>query len=62
MNTVEFTSEEMGVLQEVLQSEMREIDGEVLLTDSHEFKEMPKRRRGVLANLITKLSGIQASA
>lgn len=62
MQNFEFTSEELGVLREVLQHSISEIDVEVFRTDTHEFKEMLKRRREVLERLLGKFAASPVAA
>ncbi len=56
MQRIEFTDPELDVLREVLRHEMSEIDLEIFRTDTHDFKEMLKRRRDVLDHVLTKLA------
>ena len=56
MQTLELTAPELEVLREVLQHELTQMEVEVFRTDSPDFKEMLKRRRGVLELLVAKLS------
>ncbi|HWX22128.1 MAG TPA: hypothetical protein VN578_19680 [Candidatus Binatia bacterium] len=61
MQHTEFSSDELEVLREVLQHAVSEIDVEVFRTDTHEFKEMLKRRREVLEHILAKLSAVPAT-
>jgi len=58
---LEMTSEELEVLREVLESELKEIDVEVFRTDTHDFKELLKHRRAVLEGFMAKLSAVPAA-
>jgi hypothetical protein len=62
MQKFEFSNEEVEVLREVLQHGITEIDVEVFRTDTHEFKEMLKRRRTVLEQIFSKLSAVPVNA
>jgi hypothetical protein len=62
MQKFEFSHEEIEVLREVLHHGITEIDVEVFRTDTHEFKEMLKRRRTVLERVFSKLSAAPVNA
>jgi hypothetical protein len=51
-----FNSEELELLREVLERELREIDVEVFRTDSHDFKAILKQRKAMMEALLEKLS------
>jgi hypothetical protein len=55
MQNFEFTVEEVEVLRDILQHNLSEIDVEVFRTDTHDFKEMLKRRRTTLEHLLAKI-------
>ena len=60
MQTLEFTPEELDVLREVLRHYTKEMEVEVLHTDTHDFKAMLKHRRDVLEQILARLSAIPA--
>jgi hypothetical protein len=57
MQNFELTAEELEVLRDILQHNLSEIDVEVFHTDTHDFKEMLKRRRNTVEHLLAKLPG-----
>jgi hypothetical protein len=58
MLNLEMTAEELEVLCEMLENELKKVDVEVLRTDTHDFKELLKHRRAVLEQVFAKLSAI----
>jgi hypothetical protein len=62
MQHLELTVGEAEVLREVLQHTIHEMGVEVCRTDSHEYKEMLKRRRTVLEKVVVKLAASPAVA
>ena len=56
MQNLEFTAEEQGVLRDVLEHRIAEIDVEIFRTDAHDFKEMLKHRRVLLEHVLSKLA------
>lgn len=56
MQTIEFTMEEVEELREMLRHKIEEVNLETFRTDTHDFKQMLKHRRGVLEHLLTKIS------
>jgi len=60
MQTIEFTSEELEALRELLEHSQRELDVEVFRTDSPDFKQMLKNRRHTLEQILDKLSATPA--
>ena len=62
MKNFEFTAEELEVLREILQHNLNEIDVEVFRTDTHDFKEMLKRRRDTVEHLLAKLPASAVAA
>ena len=62
MQTVEFTMDEIEVLREVLQQKIDETDVEMSRTDTHNFKEMLKRRRQLLDQTLNKVSSVPIAA
>ncbi len=62
MQSVEFSTEELEVLRQVLQHFVTEIDVEVFRTDAYEFKEMLKHRRDILERLLEKVSALPQPA
>ena len=56
MQAIEFTPEELEVLRELLEHSLREMNVEVLRTDSHDFKAMLKHRIELIEQVATKLS------
>jgi len=61
MNITQLTAEEKDVLRDVLTHEIETIKIEVFHTDTHEFKEMLKRRRVVLEQLLDKMNAASVS-
>jgi len=57
MQSFELTAEEAAVLRDILQHNLSEIEVEVFRTDTHDFKEMLKRRRTTVEHLLAKLPG-----
>lgn len=51
-----FSSEQIELLRDVLERELREIEVEVLRTDSHNFKAILKRRKAMLEALLGKVA------
>jgi predicted DNA-binding protein (UPF0251 family) len=62
MQTVEFTMDEIEVLREVLQHKIEEAGIEMSRTDTHNFKEMLKRRRQLLDQMLNKVSSVPIAA
>lgn len=62
MQTLEFTTEEMEILRDIARRYLHELDVELLHTDTHEFKEMLKRRKAVLEALLEKVSVAELSS
>jgi hypothetical protein len=58
MQNLEIAPEEAEILQEVLESYLKEIDLELSRADSIEFKNMLKRRRSTLENIRAKLAPV----
>ena len=56
MQTIELNPEEAEVLREVLQQNLAEIEVEIFRTDTHDFKEKLKHRRGSMEHIVAKLS------
>lgn len=52
---LQLTAEEQRILRETLQRSVRDLELEVLHTDSHQFKEMLKHRKAALDGLLQKL-------
>ena len=55
MKALELTAEEQKLLQETLESSIRDLEMEVAHTDSHDFKETLKHRKALLDQLLEKL-------
>jgi len=55
MTNLELTAEEQKLLKETLERGRRDLEMEVLHTDSRDFKEMLKHRKEVLDHLLGKL-------
>ncbi|HWQ92149.1 MAG TPA: hypothetical protein VN673_10790 [Clostridia bacterium] len=55
MQTIELTTEEAGVLRDLLTHTISEMDVEVFRTDTHSFKEMLKHRRETLEHILNRL-------
>ncbi len=62
MQTIEFTSEELELLRQVLERHLAVIDVELLHTDSREFKSHLKHRRETLERLLTRLPAAPVAA
>jgi hypothetical protein len=62
MPTIDFTQEEIEVMQDVLQHRLNEIDIEVFRTDAIDFKQMLKHRREVLEHAMLKLKAYPLAA
>ncbi|HTL15883.1 MAG TPA: hypothetical protein VL793_01530 [Patescibacteria group bacterium] len=58
MQSLEFTTEELDVLRELLRAKIDEIDVETFRTDTHDFKQMLKHRRDVLEHMMIKLTNL----
>ena len=56
MQKIEFTTDELEVLRELVRHGLTEIDVEIFRTDAHDFKEMLKRRRDQMEHILAKLS------
>jgi hypothetical protein len=62
MINYQFNREELEILQEVLERELKEIDVEVFRTDSHEFKAKLKHRRDIMKELLSRLSEVPVAS
>ncbi len=62
MQTIQFTSEELEVLRDVLRHLSQEIDVEVFRTDTHDFKLLLKHRKDILDGIANKLEAVPAAA
>ena len=62
MKTLELTEDEQRLLGETLERSIRDLEMEVLHTDSHEFKAMLKQRKIVLDRVRTKLGCVEVDA
>jgi len=51
MQTIELNPEEAEVLREVLQQNLAEIEVEIFRTDTHDFEEKLKHRRGSMEHM-----------
>jgi hypothetical protein len=60
MQKLEFSSDELDLLREMLQHALSEIDVEVFRTDTHDFKTMLKGRRELMEQILAKLSAVPA--
>jgi hypothetical protein len=58
MQSIEFTTEEIELLREILRHKIDEVDVEMFRTDTHDFKQMLKHRRDLLAHLLARFSAI----
>ncbi len=56
MRTIELTDEERDLLRELLRQNRSEMEVEIFHTDSHDFKEILKRRRDALDHVLAKLA------
>lgn len=55
MHSIEFDSEEVEVLREILKHSKDEMDVEVHRTDNIDYKRMLRRRRDILEQALSKL-------
>lgn len=55
MAKLEFSPEELKVLQETIERSVSDLDVEVGHTFSHDFKDMLKRRKATLDQLLQKV-------
>ena len=55
MQKLEFGSEELDLLRDILQHALSEIDVEVFRTDTHDFKALLKGRRELMERILAKL-------
>lgn len=62
MHTLEFTDEEVEVLRDITRRHLHELDMEVMHTDTHDFKEILKHRKKVLASALEKISAFDLVA
>jgi hypothetical protein len=62
MQSYEFSLEEVEVLRGILRQAITSLDVEVFRTDTHDFKEMLKRRRQIMERILTKLPALPALA
>lgn len=62
MQNVTFTSEEIEVLREVLRSKIDEIEIETFRADTHDFKQMLKRRHEILEHILARFSAAPLAA
>jgi hypothetical protein len=62
MQHLHLTSEETEVLRDVLNHAISEMEIEILHTDTHGFKEMLKRRRALLDQVLTKTAEKELAA
>jgi hypothetical protein len=56
MVRIEFTSEEAESLREILDNYLSDLRMEIVDTDSHDYREMLKKRRDFVARTITQLA------
>lgn len=61
MQNLEFSSEELDLLRDMLRHALSEIDVEVFRTDTHDFKAMLKSRRELMEHILTKLPAAPVS-
>ena len=59
---LQLTAEEQKILRETLQRSVRDLDLEILHTDSHQFKDMLKHRKAALDGLLRKLEAAAVPA
>jgi acetolactate synthase small subunit len=57
MVKVEFTPEEAEELRNVLENDLSDLRMEIVDTESHDYREMLKKRRDLLAKTIAQLKG-----
>ncbi len=62
MQVLQLTSEQSEVLRDVLVHAISEMDIEILHTDTHGFKEMLKRRRALVDEVLTRLAEKEMAA
>ena len=56
MWNIQLTAEEGEAIHDLLLHGIKEIDVEIVRTDTHEFKEMLKRRKTTLEQALAKLN------
>lgn len=56
MQAIEFSSEELEVLREILQHTLNETNVEAFRTDAHDFKAMLKHRIELLERILARVS------
>ncbi len=56
MIRIDLTQEEQTTLRDILESALSDLRMEIADTDNHDFKEMLKRRKGILEKTIAALS------
>lgn len=61
MKTVEFTSEELEILKQLIQHVLSDMEIEVFRTDTRDFKELLKHRRDVLEHVLDKVGSTVAA-
>ena len=62
MQNYEFSIEEVDILRDILRHAISDIDVEVFRTDTHDFKEMLKRRRQIMDRIFAKLQVVPVTA
>jgi len=62
MFTLTISQEEQQALRELLECSLRELQSEIVRTDSHCFKKALKERKQVLISLLESIKQVQYSA
>ncbi len=62
MQNIELTQEEAEVLRDLLLHGIGEMEMEILHTDTHSFKEMLKRRKQIIEQLLAKVGSLPVTA
>ncbi len=62
MTNLELEPEELKVLEDTLARSISDLSVEIGHTDSHDFKEMLKRRKAVLDQVLDKVKNVAAPA
>ena len=62
MQRIEITGEEAGVLRQLLEHALKEMDVEVHRTDKLDYKRMLKERRDQVEHVLSKLNAFPTAA
>jgi hypothetical protein len=59
---MDFTTEELELLREIVRHQLGQVAVEVFHTDTHDFKELLKHRQVVLEGMLHKLERVPVTA